>query len=237
MEGFSVAARFCGPPGCANGGYLAGRFARCDGTAVSIRLERPVPLETPLTVRAGAGAERLLGYADVICVRMQPALLSLELPPAPTYGEALAASRQYAGFARHGFPYCFVCGTQRAAGDGLRVFAGPLARPARVAAAWIADASLADAGGDVRPEFISAALDCPGYFAARDDGVPMLLGQYTVQIDRSVRVDEPCVIVGWRIGGEGRKREVGTVLFDASGRPCARARGLWIEPRGSAAPR
>jgi hypothetical protein len=81
----------------------------------------------------------------------------------------------------------------------------------------------------VRPEFISAALDCPGAFAARDDIAHMLLGEFTAHIDRCVHIDEPCVVIGWKIRASGRKFEVGTALFDEDGELCARARALWIE--------
>ena len=50
-------------------------------------------------------------------------------------------------------------------------------------------------------------------------------------VDRCVHIDEPCIVVGWRIGVSGRKYEVGTALFDYDGDLCARARALWIEPR------
>ena len=55
-----------------------------------------------------------------------PAALELQPPRAPHYLEAVEASRRYAGFAQHRFPGCFVCGTLRARGDGLRIFAGPI---------------------------------------------------------------------------------------------------------------
>ncbi|WP_324274811.1 hypothetical protein [Blastococcus brunescens] len=46
METLAVAGRFCGPPGTANGGYLAGRLAPLvDSPAVSVRLRRPIPLD------------------------------------------------------------------------------------------------------------------------------------------------------------------------------------------------
>jgi hypothetical protein len=114
-------------------------------------------------------------------------------------------------------------------GDGLRIFAGELGGPKQVAATWVPDVSLSAGDGKVRPEFMSAALDCPGYFAARSDGVPMLLGEYAVHVDRCVHIDEPCIVIGWRIAAHGRKHEVGTALFDYDGDLCARASATWIE--------
>jgi hypothetical protein len=61
----------------------------------------------------------------------------------------------------------------------------------------------------------------------------MLLGEYTAHVDRRVHVDEPCVVIGWRIATSGRKHEVGTALFDEDGELCAQAHALWIEPRSA----
>jgi len=232
----SVAPRFRGPPRSANGGYFAGLVAACASTTVTVRLRLPPPLSTPLQV-VHAGPSQLLvrdGAVDVADAR--PADLVLDVPPPVPYMAAMAASRHFAGFGRHVFPGCFVCGTERARGDGLRIFAGPLAttdaRHGRIVAApWVPDASLAAADGKVAAEFIFAALDCPGAYSLADDGRTMLLSQFTAHVDRRVRIDEPCSVVGWRIGGEGRRHEAGTVLFDEDGGLCARARAVWVEPR------
>ena len=232
MSTLSIAPRFCGPPGCANGGYLAGLLARHAGGVVSVRLERPVPVDTPLELKqAPEGVLELCAHGQRFA-RAEPASLLLTPPAAPDYLAALEASRRYIGFQRHAFPACFVCGPERLRGDGLRVFAGSCGQ--HVAAPWVPDASLGEADGKVAPQFMTAVLDCPGYFAARTDGVPMLLGQFTAHIDRRVHVDEPCVVVGWRLASSGRKYEVGTALYDEDGQACACARAVWIEPRTSA---
>lgn len=231
MPELSIAARFCGPPGAANGGYLAGRMAAFAGTTVRIRLQSPVPLECPLDLaETGEGLE--LRQADRLLATATPARLELRVPRAPDYVSALAASRRFIAFGRHSFPNCFVCGDLRRRGDGLRIFAGPTEDHAMVAAPWVPDESLGQANGRVAPEFMWAALDCPGFYAARSDGVPMLLGECTAHLDRLVHVGEPCVVIGWRIAVSGRKYEVGTALFDEDGELCGRAKAVWIEPRG-----
>ncbi|HTP39180.1 MAG TPA: hypothetical protein VMI92_06355 [Steroidobacteraceae bacterium] len=231
MAEFTVAARFCGPPGCANGGYFCGLVAAAAGRSVQVRLERPVPLERAL--RLGEVTDGQLGVFDGTerVALVTAAALQLAAPPAPDYLQALEASRRFIGFGRHAFPNCFVCGTDRARGDGLRVFAGQWGES--VAAPWVPDASLDQGDGKVAAEFMWAALDCPGYFAARSDGVPMLLGEFNAHVDRRVHVSESCVVVGWRLGVSGRKYEAGTALFDEDGELCGRARALWIEPRNS----
>jgi len=234
MSSFTVDARFCGPPGCANGGYLAGLMANHAPGRVRIRLERPIPLAVPLELKAAEGGDLELTHEGTVLARALPAAdFAIEVPAAPSYLAALEASRHFAGFTNHPYPGCFVCGTGRARGDGLRIFAGNWGTGNQVAAPWVADATLSDGDGKVRPEFISAALDCPGAFAARDEMGQMLLGEFTAHIDRRVHVDEPCVILGWRIAAKGRKFEVGTALFDQGGELCARARGVWIELRAN----
>jgi hypothetical protein len=227
----TVDERFCGPPGCANGGYFAGLLARYSQDLVQVRIERPIPLQVPLEVRSDAAGALELVWDGAILARARPSVFELTVPQPPDYLRALDASRHFIGFGRHAFPACFVCGPDRARGDGLRIFAGDLSGSDQVAATWVPDASLSAGDGKVRPEFMSAALDCPGYFAARSDGVPMLLGEFTVHVDRCVHIDEPCIVIGWKIAVSGRKREVGTALFDYDGDLCARARALWIEPK------
>jgi len=229
MSSLTVDKRFCGPPGYANGGYIAGLMAQHSAARVRIRLERPIPLQVPLELRAVEGGGLELSHLGGVLARALPVDFELEVPVAPSYLESLEASRHFAGFTHHLYPTCFVCGTERARGDGLRIFAGRHGAGNLVAAPWVADVALSDGEGKVRPEFISAALDCPGAFAAREDLAPMLLGEFSAHIDRRVHVDEPCVIVGWKIRASGRKYEVGTALFDEDLELCARARAIWIE--------
>jgi hypothetical protein len=211
-------------------------LARGSSAVLCVRLERPTPLAQPLEVITDTDGTLRLEHAGVGYARAQPTRLELVTPPAVSYQDALEASRHFSGFTRHSFPRCFVCGTERTRGDGLRIFAGRVGGRELVAAPWVADASVAGGDGKVLPQFIAAALDCPGYFAAREDGVPMLLGEFTTQVDRCVHIDEPCVIVGWRLRSSGRKHEVGSALFDGSGEACARARAVWIEPRAAPPP-
>jgi hypothetical protein len=161
----------------------------------------------------------------------RPAALDLEPRCAPDYLEAVEASRHYAGLRNHRFPSCFVCGTQRVRGDGMRIFAGPVAERGVVAAPWLPDKSLDAGDGKVRAEFMSAALDCPGYYAVAPDDRMMLLAEFTAHVDQRVRIGESCTVVGWEIASSGRKHEAGTALFGVEGNLVGRARALWIEPR------
>lgn len=225
-----IARRFCGPPQSGNGGYVSGMIANFSAVPVQVRLRKPPPLDLPLVVEpADHGHIKVLHNAELIA-EAQPHRFDLQVPVAPSYAEALNASRTYIGFARHPFPTCFVCGPQRARGDGLRIFPGAYGESGLVIAPWVPDESLCDPDGKVRLEFMWAALDCPGWFAATNDARTMLLGQIAAHIDRRVHLSESCVVAGWQLRHEGRKHTVGTVLFDDDGEPCARALATWIEP-------
>lgn len=227
----TVEARFCGPPGCGNGGYVCGLIGAALDRTVTVRLNRLVPLDVPLQlVSSGDDEWRLLHEGQGIA-RVRADTLQLEVPAPPGYVQALDATLHYRGFDNHPYPGCFVCGPARGRGDGLRIFAARLPGSSIACAAWMPDASLAGKDGKVAPEFIAAALDCPGYFALDAGPGGWLLGEYTAHVDRCVHVDEPCVVIGWPLGSEGRKHVVGTALFDEDGELAAMARGVWIAPR------
>ena len=229
-----VASRFCGPAGSANGGYFAGRVAVLAGRTVTVRLLLPPPLETPFeTVELADGTLAVMSGTERIG-EARPAALTLEPPKAPGYFEAVEASRRYAGFAHHRFPTCFVCGTHRPRGDGMRIFAGQTAERELVAAPWVPDTSLDRGDGKVRPEFMSAALDCPGFYAVSAEDRMMLLGELTARVNRLAHVGERCTVIGWALEASGRKRAAGTAVFAEDGEVCALAQALWIEPRPTA---
>jgi hypothetical protein len=233
VKSLRVAKRFCGPPTSANGGYFAGLIAALSPSTLSVRLKAPPPLDTGLSVIESPNGRVEVRHGDTVVGEGIPAALDLEPPRAPDHQEAIEASRNYVGFRRHSFPTCFVCGTHRAQGDGLCIYAGEVPGRDLVAAPWTPDPSLDRGDGAVRPEFMSAALDCPGYFAVTPGDRVMLLAQFTAQTERLARVGEPCMVIGWSISSNGRKREAGTALFGEDGELCARARAIWIEPRGT----
>ena len=231
MQIITIAARFCGPPDSGNGGYVSGMLAGQSQVPVRVRLRKPPPLNAPLIVHRHEDGRLELKRDGEVIVEAEPHDFDLEVPAAPAYVEALNASRSYIGFKQHPFPTCFVCGPQRSRGDGLRIFPGAWGDSGLVIAPWMPDESLCSADGKVCFEFMWAALDCPGYFAAQDDGRPMLLGEIAAQVYRRVHASESCVLVGWKLSHKGRKYTVGTALYDDDGEPCARAVATWIEMR------
>jgi len=222
--------RFRGPPESGNGGYVCGSLARfVSAPTVAVRLRVPPPIERQLVVRRSeAGAALLDG--DAVVAEARPAANGLEPPAPPSWDEAEAATRRFRGFESHWFPACFVCGPERGAGDGLRLFPGPVAGRSLVACPWVPDASLAGASGRVAPEFLWAALDCPGAFAfpAPTQGA-ILLGELQVTLLGDAAVGERCVLAGWEIAHQGRKHTTGTALYGASGACLGLGVGTWIE--------
>jgi len=226
-----IVPRFQGPPQSGNGGYVCGRLAQLlDAPAAVVRLHAPPPLDTELAVRVtDAGVGLFAGENRVAEAR--PAEIEVDPGESPSYAEAEAASRRFRGFEAHWFPCCFVCGPDREPGDGLRIFAGPLEGRAAVAAPWVPDASLAAPDTDrIAPEFLWAALDCPGAFAFPDPkSGGVLLGELRVGLYGDVAVRERCVLTAWETAHEGRKHHTATALFGESGECRGLGVGTWIE--------
>jgi hypothetical protein len=232
MTTLAIGKRFCGPPTSANGGYFCGLVASLAPETLTVRLLKPPPLDVGLEVveREDGAIAVFNGTEEIARARLSPPL-TMDIPVPPSYLEALDASVRYPGFTEHPFPTCFVCGPQRTRGDGMRVFAGPVNGREIFAAPWVPDASLDRGDGKVRPEFMWAAMDCPGCFAANKLGRgTWLLGEFTAHVDRCVHVEEPCRVIAWHISSQGRKHQAGTALFDEDGELCGQARAIWIEP-------
>ena len=234
-EPLTIPSRFNGPPSSANGGYTCGRVAELVGSEeVAVSLLLPPPVERPLeVVREGERVE--LRDADgAVVAEGEPEALRLDVPDSVSPEEAAAASAagEERWAARHPFRTCVVCGPDRAPHDGMRVFPGPL-RNGMFAAPWTPDASLAGGNGEVRPECVWAALDCPtsAPVANFGEGPPMVLARLTARLAASVLVGEPHTLVSWPLAVEGRKRHGACALFDSEGRLLCASRALWIELR------
>jgi hypothetical protein len=221
--------RFNGPAGSANGGYTCGLLARLlDERDAEVTLRLPPPLGRPLRLEREDGA--IVAFdGDARVAEARAVELRLEIPQPPSLEEAEQAAARYAGFEEHAFPTCFVCGPERKPGEGLRIFAGPL-RDGVVASSWVPHPSLFP-DGRVAPEFVWAALDCPGAFAvgfsARGGAV---LGRFAARVDDVPAVGERCVVTAWPLGEEGRKLFAGTALYGEDRRVLGRARATWIVP-------
>jgi hypothetical protein len=209
--------RYRGPDESGNGGYSCGVFARAVDGPVEVTLRLPPPLGVPLRFDDG----RVLA-GDALVAEVAPGVVELEPPAPPSWVEAHAAAHPDLDSP---FPNCFVCGHARGP-DGLHIHPGPVGGGA-VAATWTGrDDALA-------PEFVWAALDCPGGYATgvlASRGVAVL-GRFAAEVRRVPEPGERCVVVGWSLGADGRKHYAGTALY-AGDEVLGVARATWIEPRG-----
>ena len=225
-----IQRRFRGPPESGNGGYVCGLLSAFVEGPARVRLERPPPLERALGVREDGDGVGLFDGAERVAFA-RPCAIELDPPASPGFEAARAVARQHENFDAHWLPDCFVCGPKRAEGDGLCVYPGWLDAE-RVASPFVPDASLADADGRVAPEFLWAALDCPGAFSFRSPPKAVLLGELQADLHGGVEVGERCVILGWELAHEGRKHRTATVLYGESGSVRGVALATWIELAG-----
>lgn len=235
-----IARRFNGPHDSGNGGYAAGLAAQLfpAAYAVEVTVRAPIPLEEDLRVEAKADGADVFSTGDPPTLIMAARPTRIETPDirSPGLEAARVASQTYRGAEDHVLPHCFVCGPARAVGDGLRIFPDWLKDPAGVenpnlfpvvAAPWQPSPDLADASGHVAPEFIWAALDCPGAFALEAE--PILLGRMSARIEARPRADETLVVLAWRKGVDRRKHFAGSALFNEAGDLLAFSEQTWIQ--------
>jgi hypothetical protein len=232
-ESIQISSRFNGPRGSGNGGYSAGLVASLLGGEAEVNLRRPVPLDTALqVVPDGNGAVKVLD-GDALVADGQAAEVDLEPPPQVSLPEARAAAERYRGSSENIFCHCFVCGKARE--DSFAIFAGPVEDRELVATPWTPPPWTAGPSGQVRPEFVWAALDCPTYFAAYigEETAVSFLVRFSVRIEAETAAGTEHIVVAWPEKAEGRKRQAGSALLSADGEVLAVASALLVEPRVS----
>ena len=235
-----IERRFCGPPHSGHGGYVAGRLAERVGEPAEVTLRLPPPLERPLDVDVtGNGTAVLRDGNTVIAEAKAIPRVDVDIPDPIRFADAeSAAAAGRAALESFAFRTCFACGTDRSAPDGLALVFGPV--PGRAdgvhAAPWIPDPSLADDDGNVRPEFVWAALDCPGVsplLGASGETSAWVLGRLAVERLASVPVGYRYVVLSRLERRDGRKGTVSVVLTTDMGDLRAKARATWIEVNGA----
>ena len=225
-----IPRRFCGPPESGNGGYSAGLVANTLSGVAECTLRKPIPIERELIIEGRNSGAVLLDQEQVV-IECKPAPVDIKIHPPVTLAEAEAAAARCPGLHDHPFPTCFVCGPQRSRGDGMRIFPGRVQNHDELwAAPWIPDPSLANGKGEIKPEFIWAAMDCPTGFAG---GFPwagkLVTGRLAVRQLLPVKAGEPHILMSWHLGWEGRKSHSAATLYGPQGELCAQAKATWIK--------
>jgi hypothetical protein len=233
MSTVTVPSRFNGPPASGNGGYSCGVVASVLDGPAAVSLRRPVPLDQALALRHEDDGK--------VCAFANGELVVEAVPTTPLLAwdgalvgieEARAARDRYAAPLAGEFGHCFVCGRSRH--DGFDVFTGPVDGTDLVASPWTPPAWAGDADGTVRPEFVWAALDCPGYFALHGgDTTIAYLARQQVEILAPVRAGVEYIVVGRPLERTGRKGTSATAVLDVDGKVLAHAECLLVVPRPS----
>ncbi len=240
MLSVTIDERFCGPPNSANGGHVCGVLAKAVGLSAEVTLRAPPPLGRPLELIQGPDGTAELRDGTRLLATARNAHPDLSQIPVASFAEAEdAAHRSRSVEGNRYFRSCFVCGPARRAGDGLRIFVGPLSARAGdaqvLAGPWVPYPDLAGKDGRVATEFVWAALDCPGGFAcmaARPGGTHatsvILLGRMRARIHECPRPGDRCVLTAWPTGSDGRKLFANTALIDEAGEILAVAQSTWV---------
>lgn len=237
MPFIQFAERFNGPSGSAHGGYTCGRLASLltAHSAAAVTLLAPPPLATDLLVRTANGRLQLWHGEQLLATAMPEPSRPDEPSPDPLAGiDRAAADRAagneaaFAGFRWHPFASCFVCGPERS--DGMRLLPAPVAGHGDlVAASWVPAAELAGPDGLVLPEFVWAALDCPGGWSAMS-GPPeaLVLSRLAVRLGSRPRAGERHLVLGRLHRRSGRTAWVSSALLDGAGRLLATGKAQWL---------
>ena len=235
MPELVIPTRFRGPAGSGNGGYVCGRIAAYADGPVAVTLRRPPPLAAPMTVEQGGDGSLRVRHGSTLVAEATPSpdLLAAEVPDPVSLTEARASQGRARYFQDPVFPECFVCGTGRRPGDGLRIFPGPVPGRAVWAAPWTPDSSVAGPDGRVSPEVAWAVLDCPSGIAAAeqaglDQGTAVVLGRMTASLAALPAPGDQCRVIAWPYQRDGRKLTAGTALLGPGGEVLAVAGAVWL---------
>ena len=233
-----VPHRFNGPPRSGNGGWTCGALAATlpaqgVGTAVTVTLRRPPPLDVPMPVLPTAAGATLTHDGRTVAEAVYAESRPVPVAPVPAT-VAGAAEAGYPGHRSHPFPTCFVCGTDRRVGDGLRIFPGPVAitgregdaggsggaTAERIAATWTPHESAVPIAW--------AALDCPGGWSSDLESRPSVLGRMTAEVRSLPRTSQRYVVVGELRSVDGRKTHTAATLYGPDDEVVATAEHVWI---------
>jgi hypothetical protein len=235
----TIPALYAGPPKIANGGYVCGLVAKFIDGAADVMIRLPTPLDHEMQIVSQGDESFYLMDGDKIIVQAKPGFLDLDVPDAPGFDDAVEAAKTsialkdspHPGMKARGIhPICFCCGADVPGGEGLKIHPGRLEGANILAAPWTPTPELGDDEGNVRPEFVWTALDCPGAFALMEltNTRPGLSARLIGRLDIPLRVGEPCVIASWPVAVDGRKLFAGTAVFNANGQIAGRTLATWI---------
>jgi hypothetical protein len=188
-------------------------------------------LDEELEVRVEADAARAFAGDELVADALAASPLAGWDGPTVSLDAARAATARFAPPAGGTFDHCFVCGRARH-DDGFGVFPGPVEGTDLVAAPWTPPAWSADPDGVVLPQFVWAALDCPGYFAVFGIALELAyLARQQSELLAQIRAGVEYIVVGRPLGRDRRKGFAATAILDSGGAVLAHSEQLLIAPR------
>jgi hypothetical protein len=225
--------RFEGPPNITQGGYLSGMMAVCLGSkTVEVTMRHPTPMGKPLVMDTNMPNRVLILDGDKLLNEGRPAELEIEIPDPITLEDARRASLRHVTEPRTN---CFGCGSARSEDDGLHLRSGPVEGRDLVAIDWTPQAAAvgADNGQEVPEPVVWAAMECSTARAMELGGLRredelFLLGRMTTNVLALPQVGQPCFMMGWPVGRDGRKIKLAGTLHDQDGRVLVISQLLFI---------
>lgn len=215
--------RFVGPPNMTQGGYISGILAMClDCETVEVTMRNPTPMGKPLTLDVSTPDRVFLYDGEKLLNEARPAELNLQIPKVISLEEAEKASLRHVF--EMPYPNCFGCGSARSEDDGLQLRSGPVKGRDLVAIDWrpLSAAVGAAEGMPVPQPIVWAAMECPiaramELGALKKPGELVVLGRMTTRVRKLPNVGSHYFFMGWPIGREGRKIQLGGSLYGEDG--------------------
>lgn len=220
----TIDRRYRGPLRSANGGVSAGLAAALAPAPSSVRLRRPPPLETPLTVDPEDGALHITDGETVI-MDVRRRTHPVDVPVDETIVTRVLERGPVPVPPGHVAPECFVCSDRP---DGLRISPRHLADTEVWATVWFPDESVSSDGRTVDDHVVWGALDCPAGFAVVGYGQRQpeyfpALTDLTAELEHPVPIGRPVVVLGWPVGHDEERANGGTAVIAEDGTILARA--------------
>jgi hypothetical protein len=231
-----VSDTYEGIGGIAHGGYLAGLLADHMEGPARVVLRRPPLLDQTLIIDDGAsengdGTLRLRDAEGAVIMEAAPAeaLRSTTLPTI-TLDEARARPDALATY-EHPYPNCFVCGTARPDGLGVRCSSPDGAHV--VAGVWMPSGPLLSGHDTVPRPLLWAVADCLTAWTFADRWAdplwwPAVTGQIAMSVTHDVPVGDPSVLVARLTGREGRRIILDAGIASTNGTVFAHGEAIWV---------
>ncbi|TGM34002.1 hypothetical protein EHQ92_17870 [Leptospira biflexa] len=243
LESTEINEKYCGPPMSGNGGYIAGIIAnQIQNNAAVVKIKAPAPLNQTLFFSNDFESSRIkliIKESNILIAEGQEDKdFYLDVPEfnAKSIEEIRNPIQAYLGFKKHPFSTCFVCGTERKAKDGMRIFPAKISDQSKFnhlhGSFWNPWKELGDSRGKIFNEIVWAALDCPGGFAVSFlDPRMIVLVKLRARLMNSVFADTTYAIQAWEISRNRRQRIAGTAIYQLGDFKCvAYSEAIWMIP-------